>query len=138
MKKINREEKRVEEITFSLQNGLSIKEPKSGGKVTFYEKEMVQSLLKKKLKKKYKKLIEQLLFLLSVDDESGTAVQEALDQVQKFREEVRNKYKKILKKKEAETIEKQLTMMEKEVARKLYIFNHFHTMTNIDMQNKSR
>ncbi len=138
MQVISKIEKSYEQISISFGKGLIVHEKKLKGKVTFYQDEMVSSLLTKKIRGKYKKLIEQLLFLLSVDDESGTAAHEALNQIEKFKGELRNKYRKFLQSEDEKQYEKELYMMEQEVKRKLYIFNHFHTIEMEQTQNRSR
>ena len=136
VKKIHQE--KIETVELSLSKGLSIHEKKSQGKVTFYEKKMVNALLRKKFLKKYKLLIQQLYFYLSTDDDSGTAIQEALSEIQKFREELRNKYRKILKEKEINRLEKELQVMEQETYRKQYIIMQLSSLNLQNQQNRSR
>lgn len=137
MKQICKEEKKGD-IAILLGKGLPIKEQANQGVVTFYEEEMVHSLLYKKMMKKYRKFVSQLFVLFSVDDESGTAAREALNQVQKFRLELNNKYRKFLKEHEQQKLEKELYVMEQEALRKVYIIENFHTMQQENTQNKSR
>ena len=64
--------------------------------------------------KKYNKLIVYLTDLLTSDDDSGDAIREALNQIEKFRLEIKNKYRDYLKKKELDMMSKQLMILQKE------------------------
>ncbi len=68
--------------------------------------------------KKYQKLIILLTNLLTDDDDSGDSYREALNQIEKFRLEIKNKYRDFLKKKELELMAKQLMILQKEANEK--------------------
>ncbi len=69
--------------------------------------------------KKYEKLLALLTDLLVDDDDSGDSYREALNQIEKFRLMIKNKYRAYLKRKELEKMSKQLTILQKEAAKKL-------------------
>lgn len=76
---------------------------------------------------KYHKLISTLTELL-VDDEgdSSDSMREALNQIEKFRLEIKNKYRNYLKRKDLELMSKQLMILKKEaMERYLEIRNQF-------------
>lgn len=76
--------------------------------------------------KKYHKLIALLTTLLTDDDDSGDSLREALNQIEKFRLEIKNKYRDYLKKKELEMMSKQLMILQKEATeRYLELRNSF-------------
>ena len=78
------------------------------------------------VQKKYEKLIRQLTELLTDDDDSGDSIREALNQIEKFRLEVKNKYRDFLKKKEMELMSTQLMLLQKEAMKRyLEIRNNF-------------
>ena len=64
--------------------------------------------------KKYLKLIDLLTDLLTDDDDSGESVRQALNHIEKFRLEIKNKYRDFLKKKELEMMSAQLMVLQKE------------------------
>ncbi|MBR3210870.1 MAG: hypothetical protein IKF71_02910 [Bacilli bacterium] len=66
------------------------------------------------VQKKYQRLISRLTDLLTDDDDSGDSIREALNQIEKFRLEVKNKYRDFLKKKEMELMSTQLMILQKE------------------------
>ncbi len=79
--------------------------------------------------KKYRKLIAYLTELLIDDDDSGDSVREALNQIEKFKQEIKNKYRDYLKKKDLELMSKQLYLLQKEATeRYMEIRNSFIKM----------
>ena len=64
--------------------------------------------------------------MLTDDDDSGDSIREALNQIEKFRLEVKNKYRDYLKKKEMELMSTQLMILQKEaMERYMEIRNSF-------------
>ena len=81
--------------------------------------------------KKYNKLIEYLTELLVSDDDSGDAMREALNQIERFRLQIKNKYRSILKKNELELMSKQLVKLQKAANQRLLeIHNSYLELLN--------
>lgn len=83
------------------------------------DKNLASSLVNKQVSKKYEKLINYLTELLIDDDDSGDSYREALNQIEKFRLEIKNKYRKYLKQKELEMMSKKLQILQKEANNRL-------------------
>ena len=81
--------------------------------IVIYSKILGEKVVSSKVMKKYDKLIKYLTELLVSDDDTGDAMREALNQIEKFRLERKIKYRKILKKKELELMSKQLVKLQK-------------------------
>ncbi len=75
---------------------------------------LVHPLVEKKVSKEYQKLISILMELLTSDDDTGESLREALNRIEKFRQEIKNKYRYFLKKKELEEMGKQLKLFQRE------------------------
>ena len=91
--------------------------------VNVIDKKLAYGVVSKKALSKYHKLISLLTELLISDDDSGDTFREALNQIEKFRLEVKNKYREYLKRKEIEMMSKQLAMLKEEANRRLLEIN---------------
>lgn len=80
---------------------------------------LASPLATEKVLKKYRELINYLTELFLDDDDSDGAMREALNQIEKFRLEIKNKYRDFLKKKELEMMAKQLSVLQKEAKERL-------------------
>lgn len=78
-----------------------------------------KEVTKRQLVKRYEKLIKFITFYLANDDDSGVAYQEALNEINKYKQIIRNKYRKYIKKNNIERIEKELAKYEELLKRKL-------------------
>lgn len=75
---------------------------------------LAKGLVRDYVYKKYKKLIAELTELLISDDDTGEPFRIALNRIEKFRQEVKNKYRIYLEKKELEIMAKQLSTLQKQ------------------------
>ena len=87
--------------------------------IVIYSKILGEKVVSSKVMKKYDKLINYLTELLVSDDDTGDAMREALNQIEKFRLMVKNKYRDFLEKNELEFMSKQLTKLKKIANQKL-------------------
>ena len=97
---------------------------------------LASSLVNKQVSKKYEKLIIYLTELLIDDDDSGDSLREALNQIEKFRQEVKNKYRKFLKQKELEMMSKKLVVLQKEANKRLLEINDTYKYENESRRSK--
>lgn len=105
-------------------------------KIKVINKEMANSIVSKKVFKKYERLINKLTELLIDDDDSGDTCREALNQIEKFRLEIKIKYRHFLKKKELEKMSKQLVLLQKEANRKLIEIHNSYMEYNRSSNHK--
>lgn len=105
--------------------------------VCLLNKQIANPIVSEKVFKKYEKLIRQLADLLVADDDDGESYREALNQIEKFRLEVRNKYRKFLVKKELEKMSKQLSALQKEaMIRLIEIRNSYYSFQNSERRSR--
>lgn len=87
--------------------------------VKVVDKNLASPLVSKKIINKYNKLIAILTELLISDDDTGDTFREALNRIEKFRLEIKNRYRNYLKQKELEMMSKQLMALKKEANMRL-------------------
>lgn len=88
------------------------------------DKKLVHNLVKKKASKRLNILILKLSLLLNADDDTGEAYEIVLDRVEKFRVEVRNKYRMYLEKEELKEMAKKLQILKDEATKKIINVNN--------------
>ena len=81
-------------------------------KVFIYNLDIQKVFISNKVYKKYLKLLKLVNFYLTSDDDTGTAYHEALNEIEKFRQLVKNKYRAYL-------LEKTLKEMSLELQKKV-------------------
>lgn len=84
-------------------------------------REFIHTLVKKKVDIRFESLMKKLVLLLISDDDTGESARLILDRVERFRQEIKNKYKMYLTKKELEEMAKQLVHMQKEARMKMIL-----------------
>lgn len=87
--------------------------------IRIVDNDIAHGIVLDKVMKRYKKLIAYLTDVLTSDDDSGDALCEALNQIERFRLEIKNKYRNYLKQKELEKMSKQLMALKKETEKQL-------------------
>ena len=87
--------------------------------IIIYSIVLAKPIVNSQVAKKYDKLIKYLTELLVSDDDTGDAMREALNQIEKFRLIVKNKYRDFLEQKELEFMSKQLVKLKKIANQKL-------------------
>ena len=87
--------------------------------IIIIDRTLAYPLASRKALSKYEKLLNRLTDLFIDDDDSGDSLREALNQIEKFRLEIKIKYRKFLKQKELEMMSKKLVVLQKEANRRL-------------------
>lgn len=103
-----------------LDKAISISYTKKSSVIHVVDYIIKKEMLKKQLAKKLDKLMHLLKFYLESDDDSGIAYQEALNEINKFRTILRNKYRKLMNEEMLESINNELLKYEILFKRKLH------------------
>lgn len=107
-------------------------------KMLIIEPELIDKLVNKKINRRFKDLITNLSVLYDDDDDDGSNLMQALNQIEKFRREIYNKYRNYMTKEMQLMLEKKLAILENEVKLRLYNFSYNYTDTNEKEGRRSR
>ncbi len=93
-------------------------------KMILIEPTLVETVIKKKIEKRFAKLMQLVKLLMLSDDDTGTNFKEALNQIDKHRQELNNRYKKYLKEEETMLMENKLDILERQTKMQMvYLMN---------------
>ena len=93
-------------------------------KIRVVDKDLAHPLVHEVVMRKYQQLISVLAELLVEEDDDGETCREALNQIEKFRIQVKNKYRNYVKKQELEIMSKKLSKIQKEMQMKLFMIQN--------------
>ncbi len=119
----NKDEKEIKYFEYDKIKGYNIT-PKNNvkfqdainvNKMILINPSLIEKMIDKKVKRKFNYLINMLSCLYDSDDTSGEGLYLALDEAEKFRMELINKYKKYMKEEKFELIEKKISILEDEL-----------------------
>lgn len=121
----------------SPKKGIKIEDAINVNKVVIINPSLANKVANKKLDLKFRKLVSVLNVIFETDDETGSAYHQGLDEVNRLRMELVNKYKKHLSDEEADTFEKKLGILEHELKVRLYYLEQKVQYENVK-EGKSR
>ena len=96
--------------------------------IRIYSFDLCHPLVSKAVRIRFKKLLDLLTDLLISDDDSGDTFREALNQIEKFRLIIKNKYRDFLINKELTEMSNKLKLLRKNAEERLIEINNSHVM----------
>ena len=90
----------------------------------------------KMVDKKYKRVIAYVTELLISDDDSGEPFRLALTEMEKFRQEIKNKYRVFLEQEELNVMAKQLSVLQKQAKEQFAELQNNLMMQNTNGKNR--
>lgn len=122
IKKHNHQE--VKKIKIDNSYDMSFKNKIDGGicikKINLIDQNFIDKTINKRINKRFKSLLELIASICESDEDPGSGLKFALDETERFKREMINKYNHLLNKKELELIDKKIKLIEKEVKNRLY------------------
>jgi len=89
-------------------------------KMILINESLITNMVNKKIKKGFQKLLKNIGFLFESNDETGEGLKEALNQLERFKMEIKNKYRNYLAREELILLGKKLSILENEAKMRLY------------------
>lgn len=119
----------------SKRQNLKLKDAINVNKMVIVNPSMIEKIINKKINVQMKKLIHFIINVYDNDEDPGSTLMIALNEIEKFKREMMNKYISFMNKKQIELLDEKIKMLEKEVTKKSYILNENYT-ENIDYESK--
>ncbi len=101
-----------------------------------YDKRLAHPIAIMQVKKKYEKLIKILPDLLISDDDSGESIRHALNEIERFRQIIKNKYREYLKEKDLKLMSSQLKVLQHEAKSKYLEMQNSYRYTSFKGSSK--
>lgn len=132
----NSDFEKLDSFLVSSRNGCLAVMGQKISTLKIYDVVLARPMVSRIANNKYKKLLMSVTELLISDDDTGDAFRMALNQIEKFRQEVKNKYRMFLEKKELNLMAKQLSALQEEAKNRLLELQNSLLMD--DTKGKSR
>ena len=101
-----------------------------------YDKKLAHPIAVMQVKKKYEKLMNILPDLLISDDDSGESIRSALNEIERFRQIIKNKYREYLKEKDLKLMSSQLKVLQREAKAKYLEIQNSYRYTSFKGSSK--
>jgi len=109
------------DITFDTSYDMKKKEDKESiGTIKFYDDKMINAVIKRSMTNQFKKLLDFILKMEEDDDPEGLFL--CLNEIEKFKKEMNNRYEKYLNKKQKELLKKKTDIIESDIKNKLIAY----------------
>lgn len=132
----NSDFEKLDSFLVSSRNGCLAVMGQKISTLKIYDVVLARPMVSRMANNKYKKLLMSVTELLISDDDTGDAFRMALNQIEKFRQEVKNKYRMFLERKELNLMAKQLSALQEEAKNRLLELQNSLLMD--DTKGKSR
>ena len=111
---------KIEGYDMSPKKNVKIEDAINVNKVVIINPSLANKVAKKKVDIKFRKLVEMLNVIFESDDATGSAYHQGLDEVERLRQELEDKYKKHLTDDEYDIINKKLGILEHELKVRIF------------------
>ncbi len=120
--------KKIESYDFNESfNMTKKKDDERLGVIKFYDDEVISKVIKKSVDNRFKKILELIASIEEGDEDPSQGYLFCLDEAERFRKEMINKYNKFLKKTQLEFISKKIELIEKDMKNKLIAYRLLHS-----------
>ena len=122
----------------SKNKNIKLKDAINVNKMVIVNPSMVEKLIDKKINIRMKKLVNLILNIYDSEDDPGSSMMQALNEIEKFKREMINKYLNYMNKKQLSNLEDKIRMLESEVTKKSYVINENSIEEEVYETRKSR
>ena len=127
-------------VSFDFDDSFSMtkkKDKESIGTIKFYDEKIIDGVIKRSIDNRFKKLLELIANIEESDEDPSNGYLFCLDETEKFKRELINKYDKFLKKTQLEFMNKKIELIEKDIKNKLIAYRLLHSpiFSNMEMED---
>ncbi len=117
------EYEKIKGIKFNPKSNVKFEDMINVDKMVIINDSFIKKIIDKKCKIKLESILRMLSIIFENEDESGDAMDIALDELEKFKSILRNKYKEYMEKQKYELMLKKIEILENEIKiRKEYLY----------------
>lgn len=123
-------------LLINVDSSFSMKkktDKESIGIIKFYDEELINKVILRNINNRFKKLLE-LIVSTSEEGDHPDSLLLCLDEAEKFKKELINKYAKYLEKKQIEKINKKLELVSNDLKNKLIMYTMINMKQNVKEQ----
>ena len=115
---------KVDGYSVSAKNkNIKLKDAINVNKMVIINQSFIDKMIDKNIDSKFKKLINFILGIYDDGDDPAGNMMLALNEVEKFKREVINKYLNYMNKKQLEKLERKIRLLEAEITKRSYLMN---------------
>ncbi|MDD6224612.1 MAG: hypothetical protein PUB18_06420 [bacterium] len=122
---------KIQGYDLAPKQNVKIKDAINVSKVVVINPSLMHKVAKRKVDLKFKKLLQYVTTIFEngtneTDDETGSVYREGLNEIEKFRQEARNRYFQYMKDEEIHMTEKKLEILEQELKMRLFYLQQIY------------
>jgi len=123
----------------SKNKNIKLKDAINVNKIVVINPSFIEKLVNKKISKEIKKLVDIISTIYETDDEDPAgSLMQALNEVEKFKREMINKYLNYMTKNQVNTLEKKVEILETEVTNYAYKLNEERSLSYASSENGAK
>ena len=96
----------------------------------------IEKLINKNIDKKFKKLLNFIINLYEDSDDPSSNMMLALNEVEKFKREIINKYLDYMNKKQLKKLQQDIQYLEKQITLQSYLLNEEKAVKEVDYETR--
>lgn len=120
----------------SKNKNIKLKDAINVNKMVIINPSFIEKLINKNIDKKFKKLLNFIINLYEDSDDPSSNMMLALNEVEKFKREIINKYLDYMNKKQLKKLQQDIQYLEKQITLQSYLLNEEKAVKEVDYETR--